>query len=112
MEPTAILPRLKPTLIILALAIPIASRAATLTIAPAGTGQSIAFARYVQSLQQRDPFTECGPTLIAIEASAPELYKQGRMMAIRQANGSERFDYQIVRMEGDAVVMQEVAAKY
>jgi hypothetical protein len=112
MEPTAILPCLRPNLIILALVIPIASHAATLTIAPTGTDRSVAFARYVQSIHERDPFTGSGPTLIAIEASAPELYKESRMMAIRQTGGSERFDYQIVRMEGDAVVMHEVVAKY
>lgn len=112
MEPTAILPRLRQSLIFLALAIPIASRAATLTLAPTGTGQSDAFARYVQSIQERDPFNESGPTLIAIEASAPELYKEGRLMAIRQTSGTERFDYEVVRMEGDAVVMHEIVAKY
>ena len=110
MEPTAIYSRLKASLI-LALAIPIAS-AATLTIAPTGTSQSAAFARYVESIQERDPFSESGPTLIAIEASAPELYKEGRVMAIRQTGGSERYGYQVVRMEGDAVIMHEVVAKY
>ena len=112
MEPTALLPGLKPKLIMLVLAIPIASQAATVTVAPSGTGQSHAFARYIESMQDRNPFTESGPTLVAIEASAPGLYKESRMMAIRQTNHSERPEYQVVRMEGDAIVMHEVVANY
>jgi hypothetical protein len=112
MEPTAQLPRLKPNLIILALVIPIASHAATITLAPSGTGQSLAFARYIESMHDRSPFTESGHTLIAIEASAPGLYKESRMMAIRQTSQSERSEYQVVRMEGDAIVMHEIVANY
>jgi hypothetical protein len=112
MEPTALLPHLKSNLILLALLIPIATHAATVTIVPHGTGQSIAFARYMESIQDRDPFTESGPILVVIEASAPDLYKEGRMIATRQASQSERPAYQIVGMEGDAIVMHEVVANY
>lgn len=114
MEPTARLPCLKPNLIllILALVIPVTSRAATITLAPSGTGQSLAFARYIESMQNRNPFTESGPTLVAIEASAPGLYKESRIMAIRETSQSERSEYQVVRMEGDAIVMHEVVANY
>lgn len=96
----------------LALVIPITSHAATITLAPPGTGQSFAFARYIESMRDRNPFTESGPTLVAIEASAPGLYKESRMMAIRQTSQSERSEYQVVRMEGDAIVMHEVVANY
>jgi hypothetical protein len=111
MESTALLPCLKTKLIMLVLALPIASQAATITIAPSATSQSIA-ARYIESMQDRNPFTEAGPIVVAIEASAPGLYKESRMMAIRQTGQSERTDYQVVRMEGDAFVMHEVVANY
>jgi hypothetical protein len=96
----------------LALVIPIASHAATITLAPPGTGESVAFARYIESMQNRNPFSESGPTLVAIEASAPDLYKESRVMAIRQTSQSEQPEYQVVRMEGDAIVMHEVVANY
>jgi hypothetical protein len=96
----------------LALVIPIASHAATITLATPGTGQSLAFARYIESMQDRNPFNESGPTLVTIEASAPALYKESRMMAIRQTSQSESPQYQVVRMEGDAIVMHEVVANY
>jgi hypothetical protein len=112
MEPAALFPCLKPNLIMLALVIPIASHGATITVAPPGTGQSLAFARYIESMHDRNSFTESGPNLVAIEASAPGLYKESRMMAIRQTSQSERPEYQVVRMEGDAIVMHEVVANY
>jgi hypothetical protein len=95
-----------------ALAIPIGCQAATLTVAPSGTGQSLAFARYIDAMQDRNPFVESGPTLVAIEASAPRLYKESRVMAVRQITQSEHPEYRIVRMEGDAFVMHEVVANY
>jgi hypothetical protein len=103
---------MEPKALILALAIPIASQAATISLSPSAPVQSLAFARYIESMQDRNPFTESGPTLVAIEASAPGLYKESRMMVIRQTGQSERPQYQVVRMEGDPVVMHEVVANY
>lgn len=76
------------------------------------SGPSVAFARYIGSIQQRDPFTESGPVMVEIEASLPALYKQARLLAVRSTDESEKAEYAVVSMEGDAIVMQEVVTRY
>src|SRR5271166_2979651 len=38
--------------------------------------QSVAFGRYIASLEHRSPFAESGPIAVMIEASIPALYKE------------------------------------
>lgn len=74
--------------------------------------QGVAFARYVASLENRDPFTESGPVAVLIQASAPELYKESALLAIRQIGDDERSQYLIAGIAGDGVVVEEVTARY
>ena len=82
------------------------------SISPSPTGPAVAFARYVGSIQQRNPFTESGPVMLEIDASLPALYKQARILAVRRTGESEKAEYALVSMEGDAIVTQEVVARY
>ena len=88
------------------------SFAAENSMSPLPSGPAIAFARYISSIQQRNPFTESGPVLVEIDASLPALYKQARLLAVRRTNESEKAEYAVLDMEGDAIVMQEVVARY
>ena len=81
-------------------------------ISPSPSGHAIAFARYIASLQERNPFTESGPVIVEIDASLPILYKQARLLAVRRTADSEKAEYAILQMEGDSIVMQEVVAHY
>jgi len=72
----------------------------------------VAFARYIASIHERNPFTESGPVAVEIQASLPGLYKESRVLAIRQTGESERSEYRVLQIEGDATVVQEVIARY
>jgi hypothetical protein len=62
-------------------------------VQPTTPPQSVAFARYIEWLHARDPFTESGPVALAIAASLPGLDKQGSLLAIREVGESERSQY-------------------
>jgi len=79
---------------------------------PQDSRPSLAFARYVAAVQAHDPFTESGPVAVFIEASLPQLYKNAELLAIRQANESERSEYRVVSFEGDGTVAEEVIDRY
>src|SRR5260370_14915858 len=99
-------------LALLVLAAPVTARAESPSITLLAPPESLAFARYVASIRERDPFTESEPVLVEIEASLPGLYKQSSLLAIRQTGESERSEYQVLQIEGDATVTQEVIARY
>lgn len=84
----------------------------SLTVPPPASSASLAFARYIASTHERDPFTESGPVGVKIEASLPDLYKDASLLAIRDTGDSERSEYRVVQAEGDAIVAQEVIARY
>jgi len=77
-----------------------------------GSDASLAFARYVTSLDGRDPFTQAGPVAVEIEGSLPGLYKQSGVLALRQTGESGRPEHLVLRMEGDVTVIQEVIVPY
>jgi len=77
-----------------------------------GSAPALAFARYLESLQERNPFTEAGPIDIEIEASLPGLGKQGSMRAVRETGASERSEYSAITFEGDSAVKRQVIARY
>jgi len=74
--------------------------------------QSVAFARYVGSLENRDPFTESGPVAVSVQASAPDLYKESALLAIRRTGDNQRSEYLIAGIEGDGAVVEQVTARY
>jgi hypothetical protein len=81
-------------------------------VQPTTPPESIAFARYIAWLHERDPFTESGPVALALVASLPGLDKQGRLFAIREVDESERSRYGIVQRQGDSIVFERVIAPY
>jgi hypothetical protein len=72
----------------------------------------MAFARYIASVQQPNAFTESGPVAVVIEASLPGLYKQSAVLAIRWPGESGQGQYQVLRIAGDATVVDEVIVPY
>src|SRR5579863_2642719 len=75
-----------------------------------GSAPSLAFGRYLASLQERNPFTEAGPVDLKIEASLPGLAKKGIMLAVRQTGASERSEYSVISSDGDSTVKHQVIA--
>lgn len=73
---------------------------------------ALAFARYVASLDQRNPFTESGPIRVDIDASLPGLRKQASISAIRDTALSERSQYKVLELKGDPMVERDVIARY
>src|SRR5712691_6653162 len=68
---------------------------------------SIAFARYIATVQAPNPFTQSAPVAIEIEASLPGAYRQSRLMALRRMGESQRSEYLLLGIEGDATVVEE-----
>ena len=89
---------------LLILLIPASALAQRLPIVQSTTNESMAFARYIAWLHARDPFTESGPVALAVVASLPGLDKQGSLLAIREVGESERTQYGILELQGDAIV--------
>ena len=81
-------------------------------IARSGPAASLAFARYIASVQQPNAFTESGPVAVVIEASLPGLYKQSAVLAVRQPGETGRSRYQVLKIAGDATVVDEVIVPY
>jgi hypothetical protein len=73
---------------------------------------SLAFARYIAWLHAPNPFTESGPVALEIMASLPGLNKQGSLLAVRDVGESERSEYGIIGLQGDAIVLERVIAPY
>jgi hypothetical protein len=84
----------------------------SLTIIPSGSSESVAFARYIASLRDRNFFTESGPVAVEIEAALPRLFRVSRLLAIRQTDESERASYRVLGMEGDGLVMESVVSQF
>jgi hypothetical protein len=105
-------PRIVGLLALFGLLIPIKALAETSAMIDPASSAGLAFARYIASIQERNPFTESGPVAVAIEASMPGLYKETRFIAIRETSESERSEYRVLGVEGDAIVAQEVIARY
>lgn len=78
----------------------------------ADNAPNLAFARYLSTLQERNPFTEAGPVAIEVDASVPGLMKQARLSAIRETDDSERSAYKNVKAAGDSMVQHQVIARY
>ena len=94
------------------LLIPATASAQNAPIVQTTNNQSMAFARYIAWLDARDPFTESGPVMVAIEATLPGLDKQASLLGIHDIDESERSQYTILEREGDAVVFERVITPY
>jgi hypothetical protein len=97
---------------LVALLIPMSAPAESLSVAVPDSPAGLAFARYIASIQERDPFADSGPVGVEIDASLPGLYKEARLLAVRETGESERSEYRVLQIEGDAIVAQEVIARY
>jgi hypothetical protein len=75
-------------------------------------GWTLAFGRYLSSVQAGDPFTESGPVGVEIEASLPGLAQRASMQAVRETGPSERSEYRAIRLDGDSTVKQQVIVRY
>lgn len=74
--------------------------------------ESVAFARYIASLERHNPFSEGGPIALLIEASLPHFYKDAQLLAVRRMGENERSEYRIVGIVGDGAALDEVATRY
>src|SRR5215469_15503887 len=81
--------------------IPVNAPAGNASIIGPVSSEGLAFARYLTSVYERDPFKESGPVAVEIEASLPGLYKQTRLLAIRKTGDSERSEFMVIKIEGD-----------
>jgi hypothetical protein len=88
------------------------SAGSELSIRQQPSPQSVAFGRYLASLEQGSPFAESGPIAVLIQASIPELYKESALLAVRQTGNNERSEFLILGMDGDGSVAEEVIARY
>jgi hypothetical protein len=93
------------------LAIPGARAAENTMVAPAPL-PTIAFARYIASLRSGDPFDQPGFTLLTIQASLPELYKDGSVVAVRHRDANGVCMYAPLELAGDGSVLTEVVDRY
>ncbi len=73
---------------------------------------SVAFARYIASLEQPDPLTGLEPIAVLIEASLPRFYKDAQLLAIRRMGENERSEYLIAALVGDGAALDEVTMRY
>ena len=79
---------------------------------PQSRPASVAFARYIASLEQHDPLTEAGPVAVLIEASLPRFYKDAQLLAIKRMGENERSEYLIAGLVGDGAALDEVTTRY
>jgi len=91
---------------------PVCALAGDLPPAAPVPAEALAFARYIASIHERDPFTESGPVAVVIEASQPGLNKESRLLAIRLTGESERSEYHVLQSHGDAAVTRAMVAPY
>lgn len=105
-------PRIVGLVGLLALLFSMMAQAENLSVTAPASPSGLAFARYIASLHERDPFTDSGPVGVQIQASLPALYKEASLLTIREIGESERSEYRVLQAEGDAIVIQEVIARY
>ncbi len=92
--------------------VPQLSAGSELSIQPRTSPRSVAFGRYLASLEHGSPFAGSGPVAVLIEASIPGLYKESALLAVRRIGNNERSEIQIMDMGGDGAVIEEVIARY
>ncbi len=73
---------------------------------------SLAFARYIASVEKRDPLKRSITGPILIEASLPALFKEGAVAGICLPDEQGRPTYQLMYAAGDGTVLTEVIGRY
>jgi len=73
---------------------------------------SVAFARYIASVEKRDPLKRSIPGPVLIEASLPALYKEAAVAGIRLPEEEGRPTYHLMYAAGDGTVLTEVIGRY
>jgi hypothetical protein len=96
--------------------IPLLALLALLTpsqVEAADDGASMAFARFVSlSTTGMARSTDLGDMSIEIDASLPQMGKEGRLEAIRHRGPTGTPEYKVVSFDGDTTVKQQVIARY
>jgi hypothetical protein len=85
---------------------------ATMTVSVDPPAPSLALARYLASAADSGPWSEPNSVLMEIDASLPGLAERGQLQAIRDWAQHRTPDYQVIHIEGDAMVQQQVIARY
>jgi hypothetical protein len=85
---------------------------ATTTVSVDPPAPSLALARYLASAADGSPWSEPNSVLMEIDASLPGLAERGQLRAIRAWAERRTPDYQVIHFEGDAMVKQQVIARY
>jgi len=75
-------------------------------------GASLALERYLAGVANNSPWSEPNTVLLEIDASLPRLAERGNLRAIRHWSERQTPDYQVIRIEGGAMVKQQVIARY
>jgi hypothetical protein len=73
---------------------------------------SLALERYLAGAANNAPWSEPNTALLEIDASLPRLAERGNLRAIRHWTERQTPDYQVICIEGDAMVRQRVIAGY
>ena len=96
----------------LALLLPAAAIAASISTPRPESAESEAFARYIVSVAEANPFQSAEPVVVQVEASLPALYKESKLVALRRRGDSGRTEYLLLGAEGDDTVNQEIVVPY
>src|ERR1700683_2782396 len=73
---------------------------------------SLALERYLAGAANNGPWSEPNTVWLEIDACLPRLAERGNLRAIRHWPERQTPDYQVIRIEGDAMVKQQVIARY
>jgi hypothetical protein len=87
-------------------------QAASVTMSVEPPAPSQALARYLAGAAKGDPWSEPNTVLMEIDASLPGFAEQGHLRAIRNWPEHQTPNYQVIHIEGDAMVKQQVIARY
>jgi hypothetical protein len=82
----------------------------TMSVDPPGA--SLALERYLAGTANSSPWSEPNTVLLEIDASLPRLAERGNLRAIRHWSERRTPDYQVICIQGDAMVKQRVLARY
>jgi hypothetical protein len=83
---------------------------AAITIDPPAA--SLALEHYLAGAADNVSWSEPNTVLLEIDASLPKLAERGNLRAIRHWSQRQTPDYQVIRIEGDAMIKQQVIARY
>jgi hypothetical protein len=82
----------------------------TISVDPPAPAQALA--SYFARAANCDPWSEPNAVWMEIDASLPGLAERGHLRAVRDWADHHTPDYQVIHIEGDAMVKQQVIARY